>query len=100
MAKSTLDGDSNNQRYEKTSGGNVKVTTFDEQNKFSSKNSSKANIFEKKRMSDNMAKIDYKIEEEVLREIFEKKEKTRKGHNVSVTTNTSTTSTNTRKNHN
>jgi len=35
------------------------------------------------------------MEEDVIKEIFDKKEKTRKGHNVSVTTNTSTTSTTT-----
>ncbi len=51
-------------------------------------------------MSDNtLSKNDdrFKIEDEVIREIFEKKEKNRKGNNVSVTTNTSTTSTNTNK---
>jgi hypothetical protein len=33
----------------------------------------------------------FKIEEEGMRDIFDKKEKNRKGHNISVTTNTSTT---------
>jgi len=35
------------------------------------------------------------MEEDVIKDIFDKKEKTRKGHNASVTTNTSTNSTNT-----
>ena len=45
-------------------------------------------------MSDNTFKMDdrYKMEDEVIREIFDKKDKNRKGHNVSVTTNTSTAS--------
>jgi hypothetical protein len=37
------------------------------------------------------------MEEDVIKDIFDKKDKTRKGHNASVTTNTSTTSTNTNK---
>lgn len=46
-------------------------------------------------MSDNALKMDdrYKIEDDVIREIYDRKEKQiRKGHNVSVTTNTSTNS--------
>jgi len=35
----------------------------------------------------------FKIEEEVIREIYNQKDKTRKTHNASVTTNTSTTTT-------
>lgn len=57
------------------------------------------NYFEKKRLSDNLLveenKYHHRIEEDVIKEIFDKKEKQRKGHNASVTTNTSTTSTNT-----
>ena len=49
--------------------------------------------FERKRLSDNVFDDKYRMEEEVIKEIFDKKDKTRKGHNVSVTTNTSTTST-------
>jgi hypothetical protein len=51
--------------------------------------------FERKRLSDNVFDEKQRIGDEVIKEIFDKKEKTRKGHNVSVTTNTSTTSTTT-----
>jgi len=54
--------------------------------------------FEKKRLSDHIPEDKYRIEDEVMKDIFERKEKNRKGHNISVTTNTSTTSTNTKKN--
>ena len=44
----------------------------------------------------NTNNIKLRLEEDaMLKEIFDKKEKQRKGHNASVTTNTSTTSSNT-----
>ena len=50
-------------------------------------------------MSDNLARIEEKIklEDEVIRKIFDKKDKNRKAHNVSVTTNTSTNTTTSKK---
>ncbi len=45
-------------------------------------------------MSDGVLKVDdrYKFEDDVIREIYERKDKAlRKGNNISVTTNTSTT---------
>ena len=67
-----------------------KVSGFEDQHK-----GGKSGKFEKKRLSDNVLKVDdrYKIEDDVIREIYDRKEKNvRKGHNVSVTTNTSTNS--------
>lgn len=75
-----------------------KVSNFEDQTRFSTKGSnSNKNYFEKKRLSDNTVKNDdrYKIEDDAMREIFDKKEKNRKGHNISVTTNNSTNSTTT-----
>lgn len=67
------------------------------QNKYSSK-IIKQGYFDKKRLSDNVfedKQQQYRMDEDAIKEIFDKKEKTRKGHNVSVTTNTSTASNNT-----
>ncbi|CDW72561.1 nli interacting factor-like phosphatase family protein [Stylonychia lemnae] len=91
-----------------TDKNGAKISSFDEQNRYSSKlqthqsNSSQSghqqkSYFEKKRLSDNALDDKYRMEEDVIKDIFEKKEKTRKGHNASVTTNTSTTSNNTNK---
>jgi hypothetical protein len=74
----------------------LKVSGFEEQHSKAVKVSKL--VFEKKRLSDGVLKADdrYKIEDEVFKEIYERKEKTiRKGTNVSNTTNTSTNSVNT-----
>lgn len=81
-----------------------KVSTFDQDKSTSTKGHTPShqttnagkNYFEKKRLSDNVVKNNGdndRYNDEIMREIFERKEKRdRKGHNVSVTTNTSTTS--------
>jgi hypothetical protein len=73
-----------------------KVSGFEEQHSKAGK-VSKSN-FEKKRMSDGAvlkAEDRNKFDDDVLRDIYERKDKNiRKGHNISVTTNTSTVSVN------
>ena len=52
---------------------------------------SKKTFFEKKRLSDNTFHNEskFKMDDEMMKEIYDKKEKMRKGHNISVTTNNS-----------
>jgi hypothetical protein len=55
--------------------------------------SSKSN-FEKKRLSDNVLKAqDYKFEDDILKDIYERKDKIRKNNNASINTNTSAANT-------
>lgn len=77
-------------------GSGYKVSNFEEQNtKYSSKLLSRDKAyFEKKRLSDNVLNLEDKnrMDDDVIKEIYERKEKNRKGHNISVTTNNSTSS--------